>query len=62
MFAQQHISIHAPSIALLDEGRTPPARLTDTTPCSINEIAVAAPDTLARHPQTKVPGLHATSP
>jgi len=60
MFAQQHTSIHAPSIALLDEGRTPPARPTDTTPCSINEITVAVPGTLAGHPQFKVPGQHAT--
>jgi len=60
MFAQQHTSIHAPSIALLDEGRTPPARPTDTTPCSINEITVAVPGTLAGHPQIKVPGQHAT--
>jgi len=61
MFAQQHTSIHAPSIALLDEGRTPPARPTDTTPCSINEITVAVPGTLAGHPQFKVPGQHATN-
>jgi len=58
MLAQQHT--HAPSIALLDEGRIPPARSTDTTPCSINKITVAAPDTLGGQPQSKVPGLHYT--
>ena len=41
MFAQQNTSAHAPSIALLEEGRTSPARPTETTPCLTTEIAVA---------------------
>ena len=60
MFAQQNTSAHAPSIALLEEGRTSPARPTETTPCLISEMTVADPDALAGHPQLKAPGQHAT--
>ena len=60
MFAQQNTSAHAPSIALLEEGRTSPARPTETTPCLTSEMTVADPDALAGHPQLKAPGQHAT--
>jgi len=61
MFAQQNTSAHAPSIALLEEGRTSPARPTETTPCLTSEITVADPGALAGHPQLKAPGQHATA-
>ena len=60
MFAQQNTSAHAPSIALLEEGRTSPARPTETTPCLTTEMTVADPGALAGHPQHKAPGQHAT--
>ena len=61
MFAQQNTSAHAPSIALLEEGRTSPARPTETTPCLTTEMTVADPGALAGHPQLKAPGQHATN-
>ena len=51
MFAQQNTSAHAPSIALLEEGRTSPARPTETTPRLTTEMTVADPGALAGHPQ-----------
>ena len=60
MFAQQNTSAHAPSIALLEEGRTSPARPTETKPCLTSEMTVADPDALAGHPELKAPGQHAT--
>ena len=60
MFAQQNASAHAPSIALLEEGRTSPARPTETTPCLTTGMTVADPGALAGHPQLKAPGQHAT--
>jgi len=59
-FAQQNTSAHAPSIALLEEGRTSPARPTETTPCLTTEMTVADPDALAGYPQLKAPGQHMT--
>jgi len=61
MFAQQNTSAHAPSIALLEEGRSFPAQVTETTPCLTTEMTVADPDVLAGHPQLKAPGQHATN-
>jgi len=58
MFAQQNTSAHAPSIA---EGRTSPARPTETTPCLTTEMIVADPDALAGRPQFKAPGQQATN-
>jgi len=51
MFAQQNISAHGPSIALLEEGRTSPARPTETTPRLTTEMTVADSGALAGHPQ-----------
>ena len=61
MFAQKHTSAHAPSIALLEEGRTSPARPTETTLRPTTEMTVADPGTVAGHPQLKAPGQHATN-
>jgi len=61
MFAQQNTSAHAPSIALLEEGRTSPARSTETTLCLTTEMTVADPDALAGHPQLKAPGQQSTN-
>ena len=47
MFAQQNTSAHAPSIVLLEEGRTSPARPTETTPCLTTGMTVADPGALA---------------
>jgi len=60
MFAQQNTPAHAPSIAFLEEGRTSPARPTETTPCLTTEMTVADPGALAGHPQLKAPEQHAT--
>jgi len=62
MFAQQNSSAHAPSVALLEEGRTSPTRPTETTPCLTTEMTVDDPGALAGqwHPQFKAPGQHAT--
>jgi len=60
LFAQQNTSAHAPSIALLDEGRTSPSRPTETTPCLTTEMTVADPGALAGHPQLKAPEQQAT--
>jgi len=51
MFTQQNTSAHASSIALLEEGRTSPARPTETMPCLTTEMTVADPDALDGHPQ-----------
>jgi len=59
MFAQQNTSAHGPSIALLEEGRTSPARPTETTPRLTTEMTVADSGALAGHPQLKAPGQHA---
>jgi len=56
MFAQQNTSAHAPLTALLEEGRTSPARPTETTTCLTTEMTVADPGALAGHPQLKAPG------
>jgi len=61
MFAQQKTSAHAPSVAVLEEGRTSPARPTETAPCLTTEMTVTDPGTLAGHPQLKAPGQHATA-
>ena len=61
MFAQENTSAHAPSIALLEEGRTSPARPTETTSCLTTEMTVADPGALTGHPQLKAPGQHATN-
>ena len=60
MFPQQNPSAHAPSIALLEEGRTSPARPTETTPLFTTEMTVDDADAVAGHPQLKAPGQHAT--
>ena len=60
MFAQQNTSAHAPSIALLEKGRTSRARPTETTPCLTTEMTVADPGALAGHSQLKAQGQHAT--
>ena len=60
MFAQQNTSAHTPSIALPEEGRTSPARPTETTPYLTTEMTVADPGAVAEHPQLKAPGQHAT--
>jgi len=56
MIAQQNTSAHAPLTALLEEGRTSPARPTETTTCLTTEMTVADPGALAGHPQLKAPG------
>jgi len=61
MFAQQNTSAHAPSIALPEEGRTSPARPTETSPCLTTEMTVADPGALTQHPQLKAPGQYATN-
>ena len=61
MFAQQNTSAHASSTALLEEGRTSPARPSETTPCLTTEMTVADPGALAGHPQPREPGQHATN-
>jgi len=52
MFAQQNTSAHAPSIALLEEGRTTPAQPTETTPCLTTEMTVAYPAAVVGHTGT----------
>ena len=53
MFAHLTSTSHEPSVAHLEEGRTPPALPTGTS-------TVAVPDALAGHPQLKASGQHAT--
>ena len=55
MLAHLTSTLHAPSIAHLEEGQTPPALPTGTS-----TSAVAVPDALAGHPQLKASGQHAT--
>jgi len=56
MFAHLTSTLHAPSVAHLEEGRTPPALLTGTSTST-----VAVPDALAGHPQLNASGQHATN-
>jgi len=46
MFARQNTSAHAPSIVLLKEGGTSPARPNETTPCLTTVMTVADPGAL----------------
>jgi len=58
-FCTQTTSAHAPSIVLLEEGRTSQARPTETTPCLTTEMTVADANAQAGHPQHKAPRQHA---
>ena len=54
MFAHPTSTLPAPSVAHLEEGRTPPALPTGTSTFSVS-------DALAGHPQLKASGQHATN-
>jgi len=58
MFADLTSTLHAPSVAHLEEGRTPPALPTGT---STSTSTVTVPDALAGHPQLKASDQHATN-